>query len=227
MVSFLQGKKLGVQGDSISALFGNAWQNVVTMRTGMALTVQDAVAGRTFASALQCWGNPSVGQPIGTYNANFVIAVWSIPCSATTSGLTNGMTLAQSLANVDVQVIELGTNDQSVPLGSLGDATNAGTFYGNMRWIVEAYITAKPTLRVVLVTPQYNSYAPEATTQQYVNAMVAYGGSIGVPIINMNALGGVNALTVGTLTRDGVHPSNVGFSTFYGPVIAQGIQNVF
>ncbi len=119
MVSFLQGKQFAVQGDSLSAIFNNAWQNVVIARTGMTLAVQDAVTGRMFSSSLQCWGNPSVGQPIGTYNANFVIAVWGIPCSATTTGLSHGMTLAQSLANVGVEIIELGTNDQSVPLGSL------------------------------------------------------------------------------------------------------------
>ena len=227
MVSFLQGKKLGVQGDSISALFNNAWQNVVTTRTGMTLTVQDAVAGRSFASSLQCWGNPSVGQPIGNYNANYVIAVWGIPCSSTTIGLTDGMTLAQSLANVDIEVIQLGTNDQPLPLGVLGDATNTGTFYGNMRWVAEAYIAAKPTLRLVLVTPQFNGYQSAATTLQYVNAMVAYGSSIGAPVINMYKLGGVNSLTINTLTTGGVHPTPVGFSNFYGPVIAQGLQQIY
>jgi len=227
MVSFLQGKNLAVQGDSISSQFANAWQNVVTTRTGMTLAVQEALGGRTFASSLQCWGNPAVGQPLGTYTANFIIPAWGIPCSASTSGLTDGMTMAQSLANVDIEVIELGTNDQFVPLGALGDATNAGTFYGNMRWVVEAYINAKPTLRVVLVTPQYNKYVSAATTQQYVNAMVSYGDSMGVPVINMYALGGVNALNIATMTPDGVHPAPVDFSTFYGPVIAQGIQRVF
>ncbi len=96
-----------------------------------------------------------------------------------------------------------------------------------MRWVVEAYMTAKPTLRIVLVTPQYNSYAPATTTLQYVNAMVTYGNSIGAPVINMYALGGVNPITINTLTLNGAHPTDFDFATFYGPVIAQGIQKVF
>ena len=62
-----------------------------------------------------------------------------------------------------------------------------------MRWVVETYLAAKPTLRIVLITPQYSVLAPPSTTIQYVNAITAYGNSMGIPIINMFTLGGVNA----------------------------------
>ena len=225
MVSFLQGRQLGVQGDSIT--YAGGWQKVVVARTGMTLAVQDARPERTFALAFECWGNPAVGAPIGNYNANYIIPAFQVPCSAAMIGLTNGQTLAQSLASVDMEVIALGTNDQAVPLGQLGDAAYAGTFYGNMRWVVEAYLTAKPSLRLVLVSPQYNTEATPAVTQQYVGAMVAYGQSIGVPVINMFKLGGVNALTAGALTNDGTHPNPFGFANFYGPVISQGLQQIY
>ena len=140
------------------------------------------------------------------------------------------MSFASSLANVDLLVIQLGTNDGVVPLGQLGDATNAGTFYGNMRWVVETYLNAKPTLRIVLVTTQYNGfYTPPSAAQAYASASEAYGNSIGVPVINMYKLGGVNANTISVLTNnsDTVHPSALGFAKFYGPVIAQGLQQIF
>ena len=68
---------------------------------------------------------------------------------------SDGNTLAQNIAGVDILVIQLGTNDQNhnVPLGFLGDPANAGTFFGNMRWVAENYLAAKPTMRVVFITP--------------------------------------------------------------------------
>ena len=227
-VSVLQGKNLGVQGDSISALFGNAWQNVVVKRTGMSLHVQDVRTGRGFATALECWGQPQVGGTPGVFHASYVFPVVGGTCGGGQNiGLVDGETFSASLTDTDIQVIELGTNDQNVPLGQLGDATTAGTFYGNIRWVVETYLTAKPSLRVILVTPQYNGPPSQAaTTQQYVAAEIAYGNSVGVPVINMFKLAGVNAITAPTLTRDGLHPSDEGFANFYGPVVAQGILQV-
>lgn len=233
--SYLTGLKLGVQGDSISAQFGNAWQNVVASRTGMTLAYQDARRARRFDQAFECWGNPPVGGQPGSFNPSYVFPSSNTgefgDCSDSAFiGITPGSSFAASLANVDMLVIELGTNDQIVPLGQLGDATNARTFYGNMRWVVETYLLAKPTLRVVLVTTQYNGfYTPPAAAGQYAAATEAYGNSVGVPVINMYKLGGVNASTVGVLTNnsDTVHPSPLGFSRFYGPVIAQGLQQIF
>lgn len=233
--SYLTGLKFGVQGDSISAQFGNAWQNVVTQRTGMTLVYQDARRARRFDQAFECWGNPSVGDPPGTFNPSYIFPS-SNPgefgdCSDSAFiGVGSGANFASSLANVDLLVIELGTNDAIVPLGQLGDNTKAGTFYGNMRWVVETYLAAKPSLRVVLVTTQYNGfYTPPSAAQQYAAATEAYGNSVGVPVINMYKLGGVNTQTVSTLTNssDTVHPSALAFSKFYGPVIAQGLQQIF
>lgn len=224
LVSFLQGKHFSVQGDSISSV--NVWQSIVTTRTGMKQVSQDARAGRGFFNALECWGNPPAGGAPGPFNAAYVLGNPET-CGSVMVGIPNGTTFAQSLANVDIEIIQLGTNDQNVPIGSLGDATTAGTFYGNMRWVVEAYLNAKPSLRVVLVTLQYNSYQPPSVTQQYVNAMVNYGNSIGVPVINMFTRGGVNAISASALTLDGTHPSSFGFTNNYGPVIAQELQRIY
>ena len=136
-----------------------------------------------------------------------------------------GSTLAQNLAGVDCLVMVLGTNDNmfAVPLGTMGDPTTAGTYYGNLRWITEAILQAKPGLRIVLVTPQFVSNVAPAQTAQYVGATLAYGSSMGIPVINMATRGGVNPLSYPVLLRDGIHPSDFGFARFYGPVIAQGL----
>ena len=61
LLSFLQGRNFGVQGDSISAVFGNAWQNVVIARTGMNLVSQDARSGRNLTTAFECYGTIHAG----------------------------------------------------------------------------------------------------------------------------------------------------------------------
>ena len=220
-----------MQGDSLSAQFGNAWQNVVIQRTGMSLVMQDARGGRSFDKAFECWGNPPVGGTPGSFDPTYVFPANYGSCagSAYTAfiGISPGMTFADSLANVDLLVIDLGTNDQATPLGQLGDATTANTFYGNMRWVVETYLNTKPTLRVVLVTTQYNRFATPAVNQQYAAATETYGNSVGIPVINMYKLGGVNVITEPVLLRDSVHPSALGFTKFYGPVIAQHLQSIF
>ena len=216
----MQGRHFAVQGDSISGDF-SGWQDVVIARTGMSLVQQDARPGRRYDTAFECYGTTTPGTALGTFE------LANNPNNCRSLNSPDGSTLAQIMAPVDLLVIEMGTNDTTVSLGELADATTARTFYGNMRWVVETYLKAKPTLRIVLVTVQFNGFASAATAQQYAAAQVAYGHSIGVPVINMFELGGVNAITAPVLLRDGTHPSDFGFANFYGPVIAQGLQRLF
>ncbi len=222
--SFLQGRRFSVQGDSISALLGNGWQDVVIARTGMTLQTQDARGGRTFPTALECWGDPRPGNPPGNFDASYPVNQG--PCGKIDIGIADETPFAQSLANVDVLLIDLGSNDQGETIGTLGDATNSGTYYGNMRWVVEAYLTAKPTLRIVLITNQYLGYSP-TKSGLFAAATVAYGNSMGIPVLNMFQMGGVNSLTMSSLTPDGVHPNHFDLTTIYGPTIAQFVQSIF
>ena len=217
----LQGKTFCVQGASISAWYDDAWQKVVERRTGMVLGAENARGGRTFAQAFEVYGTTTPGTALKVNQGSVGTAIGPFRAG------TAGNTLAQDIAGCEVMFIELGTNDQGIPIGSLGDATSAGTFFGNVRWVDETYLEANPKLRIVHITPQYNRIAPLTVTMQYVNAIVAYGGSAGIPVINMLALGGVNDKSAPALTRDGTHPSDYGFSHFYGPVIAQGISQVY
>ena len=193
----------------------------------MTLVSQDARVGRHLADAFECYGTPAVGGVPGLYNGSYQPGGGNVPCGVWNIGFLTGSTLTQNMSNVDMLVIELGTNDLSLPLGQMGDSTQAGTFYGNLRWVVETYLGANPSMRIVLVTPQFTTFTTVPIIQQYVNAMIAYGYSMGVPVINMFALGGVNSITYPTLTLDGTHPNPYGYNNFYGPVIAQGLLKVF
>jgi hypothetical protein len=219
--SYLNGRRFGVQGDSISSTLQIPWQSVVVKRTGMTLVSQDARPGRKLETAFECYGNPAVGGQLGVFNAAYIAPSVGWVCGDEAIGAKPGNTLAQNLTDVDIEVIDLGTNVSGQPIGELGDAVTAGTFYGNLRWVVETYLAAKPSMRVVLVTVQYGKAV------QLVNAVVAYGASMGLPVVNMYALGGANAFTLFTLTLDGTHPNPYGIENFYGPVIAQALQQVF
>lgn len=220
----LSGRRLGIQGDSFSAGFKNAWQQVVLDRTGMTLVYQDARSGRQFSEAFECYGTTTPGTPLGVFNSQIA------PNKCFRTAGSDGNTLAQNIAGVDILVIQLGTNDQNhnVPLGFLGDPANAGTFFGNMRWVAENYLAAKPTMRVVFITPPYNKLVTTYTYAQVADAEVAYGKSMALPVIDINARGGVNALTAPVLLQaDGVHPTSLNFSTYYGPTIAQELTRIF
>jgi lysophospholipase L1-like esterase len=142
-------------------------------------------------------------------------------------GKSDGKTLAQNLANVDVLIVELGTNDIWEQVGSPGDAVNAGTIYGSLRWVCETYLAANPAMHLVLVTNQFETGPPVGQMRGVANAEEEYGKSMGIPVINMYNIGGVNAFTASTLLRDGLHPSDVGFANFYGPVIAQELLRFY
>ena len=219
-MSFLAGLNFAVQGDSISA-FGGAWRSVVASRTGMTEVAPNYRPGRRFSQAFEEYGTTTPGSTLLTNQGPT-----QTPNGTYSTG-TPGNTLAQDIAKVDVLLVGLGTNDQNVPLGNLGDATSAGTFYGNMRWVLETYLQAKPSMRIIMITPQYNGFATPAVAQEYANAEVTIGQSMGIPVINMFALGGVNSFTSSTLLLDGTHPTAMGYSNFYGPVIAQNLQLYF
>ena len=148
-------------------------------------------------------------------------------CGQEAQGLADRETFPQSLANIDLLIVQLGSSDYGVQIGQLGNSTSAGTLYGNVRWMIETYLAAKPSLRIVLVTNQFTAFAPPSVTQADANTITAYGNSVGVPVINMFTLGGLNAITASALTSDGTHPNDFGYTNFYGSVIAQGLQQLF
>ena len=261
--SSLIGKKVMFWGDSLSSIFSSEWQNAFIARTGAVYYSQDARPGRTWGSALEGYGAScplSSISALGTYSGATSVST-SSQCGFSVGGLlsdyntfgttppVNGNTLAQTLANVDALIVPLGTNDASLyagKFGNLGDAYTA-TEAGAIAFALDAWIAAKPTLRIILVTPTYfsngcttsgassgtgasstllctpssatNSAAAEIGAE--VNIIVASGQSRGIPVLNMLQNGGIGPTTLGTFTRDGTHPTDYHFTNIYGPAIAQ------
>ena len=226
LLSFLQGRNFGVQGDSISAVFGNAWQNVVIARTGMNLVSQDARSGRNLTTAFECYGTIHAGTAIGVYN------IANSPNSCTGPGQTgniNGQTLAQNLAKVDIEVIELGTNDQNWTLGALGDATTANTFLGNLRWVVETYLQAKthpahrarhPAVQHVL----HQRRLRPAVRRRHAGLWQEHGHPRHQHVRKRRRQ---PHQRLQPDHRRAPIPNAFAFANFYGPVIAQGLQQIF
>lgn len=182
-------------------------------------TFTDAISGRRIYEAFSCYGATHPGDALGVYS------VANPGC--TSDGGKEGATLAENLADSDMAIVELGTNDEGLPIGQYGDTAASGTSEGNLRWVVETIQAANPKIRVVIVTPEYNSYGTASNIKLLADAEVEYAGSAGIPAINMLRLGGINSINLSALTKDGVHPTQWTFDNLYGPVIAQQLMQIF
>jgi hypothetical protein len=239
-VPYLLGRKIGIWGDSIASNFGVGWEQLLWER-GFTKQVQDARPGRSFVQAFEGFQTVTPGSALGTYDAGVAVSAQSgcaqggyLQSGQTTGGLNwggeaLGQTLAQVLAPVELLVLALGTNDQAYPLGAFGDATNANTQYGNMRWVGETLHEANPNMTVLWVTcmPKYDG-AGFAATSTLPLSLATAAATVDIasnyfhdPVIDMTKVSGVNALTASARTQDGIHPAlgAAGMTGYYGATI--------
>ena len=162
----LAGKNVMFWGDSLSSIFSNKWQTAFIAVTGANYYSQDARPGRTWGSMLEGYGAscPLASlSALGPWNPNTSVST-SSQCGLVVGGTLgnygsyaspqSGYTLAQTLANVDVLVIALGTNHPN-NLGSLADAYTAGTEHAAMNFALDAVYTANPTIHVIEIGPTF------------------------------------------------------------------------
>jgi hypothetical protein len=224
------GKNIGVLGDSFSAWFNNEWQNIVLARTGANLTFQDSRGGRQWTQALECYGTVTPGAALSTYSTTYpIIDQTNFAFNLTGRApqiSTLGNTLAQNLATTELLIIELGENDSTYAVGAPSDPTKAGTLWGNMRWVVEAYLTAKPTLRIVMIGNTYRGDGPTLAAQQAVAAAEkAFAQSYAIPYLDLFNVGGNSLFTNTAYTRtDFIHPNDFNFQNVYAPAVANFIE---
>lgn len=213
---------IGFIGDSITSIVGSEWIPTVLSRTGATEVFTDARGGRPWAGAFECYGVASTdpGGTLSTYNAS------DTNCNAQTNNIGDvaGNTLAENLANVKLLVVELGTDDDTTTIGTLGDAPTAGTLYGDMNWVISTLQTANPTMRIIMVTPYYNIQGSASVVQNIVNAEVSYGASMGIPVLNLLANGGFNSINYVTyLGSSGLHVNAAGGAVM-GAAVAQFVE---
>ena len=123
--------------------------------------------------------------------------------------------------NYDLVIIAAGTNDfkLNIPIGiDNGDIT---TFYGAYCRSVERLINANINTRIVLLTPLHRNnggYDDEFTNKaghnlkDYVNAIRSIGEKYSLPVCDMYANSGINAINLANFTIDGLHPNDTGYA---------------
>lgn len=215
----LVGKQWMPWGDSITSKIGGYYQQFTINALGLTVTKQDARGGRQTNEIFENYSNnPATGIGLGGIGIpndgqvdsenrpfNFITGVngsqelWATP----------GNTLAQDLANVDLVTVYLGTNDATLAanIGALGDAIGSGTYYGYLRYAIEGLINAKPSLKIIWITPMFND-ASGSSTAAIVTAQLNICASYGIPVLNQFYNSGINSINVmSVIGSDGVHPA--------------------
>jgi lysophospholipase L1-like esterase len=219
----LAGKNLGVFGDSIVAAAGTTWMPTVQARTNATFTFVDGVGGRETRYAFSNYNNGAAAPGDGSGTS------------------PTGHTLAQDLASIDLLLIELGTNDggqyRTNNLGSPTDAPSmnpAATLSANIAGVITTVLAARPTLRIVWMTPWQDNptnghggcdsaACGTAVTKALVDVCQAYA----IPVINMLTESGINSRTWSTYLVDGLHPSQTGGEKIIGPLVGQKLNLYF
>lgn len=134
----------------------------------------------------------------------------------------------------DIITIDHGTNDFKIetPMGTINDApttaanlkdpayrdnTNtSGTFYGDLKGVIEYIYSVKPSARIHLITPIRRT-APAANGTDtnnlglklvdYRDAIVAVAKYYGLPLLDNYYESGFNDKTIPVWTADGLHPT--------------------
>lgn len=207
LISDWEGKTMIAAGDSITWQDGRVysgtsniargWQTIVKENLGLASVNNIAVSGKPMAD--------------GTSNGDGTVTT----------------VLLETVFTEDLFVIAAGTNDfkLNVPIGELqnvGGTFDRNTFYGAYQTTLEYIINKRPDIRIVLFTPlhrnesNYNSTIFTNTAGHklidYVEAIKALGDRYSIPVCDMYANSGINMLTLGVDTRDGLHPNDVGYA---------------
>lgn len=221
LLSPWNGKQMCVWGDSISASFNQAWQNIVGVTLGMTLPFQDA----RYARYLFQW-DENYTLSNGVYTRKTSTTQADRGYASNIIGGTVGNTLAQDIAPCDVMLIELGTNYPQESLGTPTDAAGSGTTAGYIKTMLAALGAAKPTMRIAWITPYY--IASETITQFQNENTLIKGATIdyGAAIIDEGHDAGVGPSTWSTLLRDGTHPSDASGFPRYASVISYKLYSL-
>lgn len=146
----------------------------------------------------------------------------------------NATSLDANITASDFITIDHGTNDFKIEtaLGFISDAPTTatllkdtaynentdtrGTFYGDMKGIIEYIYSIKPSARIMLVTPIKRTQAAATGTDtnslgfklvDYSNAIKAIAELYSLPCLDNYNTSGFNLNTISVWTADGLHPT--------------------
>jgi hypothetical protein len=125
----------------------------------------------------------------------------------------------QEIQQFDIFTIWLGSNDSvgGQTLGTINDATTADTFFGHYKRAIQTLLTAKPSLVIGLSTMAYHhgttGTEPWNSFQAAIRTIADY---YNLPLLELEATGGVNPFNTGTLQYDGRHWTDEGAKVVLG-----------
>lgn len=143
--------------------------------------------------------------------------------SGTTMASVAGRIAALDLSSADTLMIFMGTNDYGNSggraLGAFGDDGADNTFYGDVYEAIDAAYTAKPTIRLIFVTPIQRTDQTAANSQSkllvdYVDALIDICGRYSIPVFDAYRKAGFNSFNFATYSADGLHPNGPGHLRF-------------
>ena len=194
-------KKWVLFGDSLSnTLLDPDYPFYVIQNLKLTGTVTNAVAGNTSADQLTILNSILTSTP--TYFNSF-----------------------------DIASLLVGVNDwaTNVPLGNRQSLITDANFAGRLKAIIEKIITAKPSIRLYVMTPfetnsmaaPYNSFNTAGYTLREMSVLISQICSdYSVQCIDLYSLAQLNLQTIPTLLSDGVHPNSVGAKVI-GDIVAK------
>lgn len=151
---------------------------------------------------------------------------------ADTIDFTNDTRIASMTTNSpDIILIFGGINDflQNLPLGTLGDTSKTGSFYGALDYLYKNVLTQNPNVRVFHMTPLHTTYSqgggliPEYNRlnylSEYIDAIYKVARRYGVSIIDTNTLTGITCYNIASYADDLIHVKESGHELIYKAVI--------
>jgi len=189
------GKTWMLAGDSMGAQEpGNTWFQDAAQWHGCATVYNEAQAGGTSVLIMNKWNRPT--------------------------DFTRVPLVAGDFTNVDAVITQVGVNDRTIgtPLGTISDATTAGTYYGNMKKFVEFALTSNPSTKVILGTPtgDMGSDALRDAILPFRQAIRDICDLYALPCWDVGRTSQLSRFTKDFYTVDNLHPGNPGAPRYDG-----------
>ena len=125
-------------------------------------------------------------------------------------------------SEVDVVILSYGTKDYAMQ-SELGDtyARDNDSICGVIKNAVKVFETLNPAMEIIITTPIFRVIDADADSEkmiwqsnrafyEYRNAIIQTAATLGVKVVDLYALSGINESNASTTLRDGLHPTTEG-----------------
>lgn len=228
--NFLLPKSDGVEKKTLSGVW-NACGTSITFYDGT-IYANGPQAGQ-ITKGYQSWVQDYVSFPDGVRNYGLGGHSWAVQSELPDNVITNKMGTWQAAKYWSA---EGATNDfkLNVVIGIESDFINNtgnGTLYGAMRVFVDKVYSLQSDSVIIFITDPhrnndgYTSYSVNSqgnTLEDYHDVFRWVANRLGAPLCDTFRRGGVNDYNLSSMTRDGLHPIDVGYR-----VMAREVATVF